>query len=93
MKLKNEIGFEQKKMILDCEIHEQAYSYILPFVQALHDFMFYPNSIKINYIFQADQSPPPTLILQNRTHLDLRLNLLVPKLPSYIKDKAHFLRK
>ena len=66
-----------------------------PAVHVLCDFTSYPRSIKTKII------PPGRPIVSATSHptehisqfVDAHLNPLVPKLPSYIEDTTHFLRK
>ena len=67
-----------------------------PVLHALNGFIFYPR-----YIHKNKQNPPGRPIVSANSHpteqisqfVDSHLNLLVPKLPSYIKDTTHFLKK
>ena len=82
-------------MIIDDEIDQQAYSYLLPRRSSPARFYILPK------IHKNKQNPPGRPIVSANSHstenisqfVDSHLNLLVPKLPSYIKDTTHFLKK
>ena len=82
-------------MIIDNEIDQQAYSYLLPRRSSPAQFYILPK------IHKNKQNPPGRPIVPANSHptenisqfVDSHLNLLVPKLPSYIKDTTHFLKK
>ena len=82
-------------MIIDDEIDQQAYSYLLPRRSRPARFYILPK------IHKNKQNPPGRPIVSANSHptenisqfVDSHLNPLVPKLPSYIKDTTHFLKK
>ena len=82
-------------MIIDDEIDEQAYSYLLPRRSR-------PSRFYILLEMQKNkQNPPSRPIVSANSHptehisqfVDSHLNPLVPKLPSYVKDMTHFFKK
>ena len=82
-------------MIIDGEIDQQVYSYLLP--RRSRPARFYI----LLKIHKNKQNPPGRPIVSANSHptenisqfVDSHLNPLVPKLPSYIKDTTHFLKK
>ena len=84
-----------KQMIIDNEIDERAYSYLL--LRRSRPTQFYI----LLKIHRNKQNPPGRLSVSANSHpaehisqfVDSHLNPLVPKLPSYIKDTTHFLKK
>ena len=84
-----------KDMMIDDEIDEETYNYLLP--SCLHPARLYI----LPKIHKNKDNPPGRPIVSATSHptehisqfVDVHLNPLVPKLPSYIKDTTHFLRK
>ena len=82
-------------MIIDDEIDQQAYSYLLPRRSRPAWLYILPK------IHKSKQNPPGRPIVSANSHptenisqfVDSHLNPLVPKLSSYIKDTTHFLKK
>ena len=82
-------------MTIDDEIDEQAYNYLLPRRSRPARFYILPK------IHKNKQNPPGRPIVSANFHpteyisqfVDSHLNPLVPKLPSYVKDRTHFLKK
>ena len=77
------------------EIDQQAYSYLLPRRSRPARLYISPK------IHKNKQNPPGRPIVSANSHptenisqfVDSHLNPLVPKLPSYIKDTTHFLKR
>ena len=84
-----------KDMMIDGEIDDETYSYLLPSRSCPARFYILPK------IHKSKDNPPGRPIVSATSHptehisqfVDAHLNPLVPKLPSYIKDTTHFLRK
>ena len=84
-----------KQMITDDEIDEQVYSYLLPRRSRPARFYILPK------IHKNKQNPPGRPIVSANSHptehisqfVDSHRNSLAPKLPSYVKDTIHFLKK
>ena len=82
-------------MMIDDEIDEETYNYLLP--HRLHPVRFY----KLPKIHKNKDNHPGRPIVSATSHPtehisqfeNAQLNPLVPKLPSYIKDTTHFPRK
>ena len=82
-------------MMIDDEIDEETYTYLLPRCSRPAQFYILPKTQKSKDI------PPGRPIVPATSHptehisqfVDAHLNPLVPNLPSYIKDTTHFLRK
>ena len=82
-------------MIIDDEIDQQAYSYILPRRSRPARFYILPkiHKNKQNHLGHPILSPNSHPTENISQFVDSHLNPLVPKLPSYIKDTTHFLKK
>ena len=84
-----------KDMMIDDEIDEETYKYLMPRRSRPARFYILPK------IHKNKDNPPDRPIVSATSHptehisqfVDAHLNLLVPKRPSYIKDTTHFLRK
>ena len=82
-------------MIIDDEIDEETYNYLLP--RRSRPAQFYI----LHKIHKKKDNPPGRPIVSASSHptehisqfVDAHLNPLVPELPSYIKDTTHYLRK
>ena len=82
-------------MMIDDEIDEETYNYLLPHRSRPAQFYILPK------IHKNKDNPPGRPIVSATSHptehisqfVDAHLNPLVPKLPSYIKDTTHFPRK
>ena len=82
-------------MMIDDEIDEETYNYLLPRRSRPARFYILPK------IHKNKDNPPGRPIVSATSHItehisqfvDAHLNPLVPKLRSYIKDTTHFLRK
>ena len=82
-------------MMIDDEIDEETYNYLLPRRSRPARFYILPK------IHKNKDNPPGRPIVSATSHstehisqfVDAHLDPLVPKLPSYIKDTTHFLRK
>ena len=84
-----------KRLLIDDEIEEDTYNYLVPHRSRPSRFYSLPK------IHKNKDNPPGRLIVSASSHptecmsefVDYQLNPLVPKLPSYIKDTTHFLQK
>ena len=82
-------------MMIDDEIDEETYNYLLPCRSRPAQFYILPK------IHKNKDNPPGRPMVSANSHptehisqfVDAHLNPLVPKLPSYIKDTTHFLKK
>ena len=84
-----------KRLLIDDEIEEDTYNYLVPHHSRPARFYILPK------IHKNKDNPPGRPIISASFHpterisefVDYQLNPLVPKLPSYIKDTTHFLQK
>ena len=82
-------------MMIDDEIDEETYNYLLLHCSCSAQFYILPKIHKNKY------NPPGHAIVSATSHptehipqfVDTHLNPLVLKLPTYIKDTTHFLKK
>ena len=82
-------------MMIDDEIDEETYNYLLPRRSRPARFYILPK------IHKNKDNRPGRPVVSATSHptehisqfVDAHFNPLVPKLPSYIKDTTHFLRK
>ena len=84
-----------KRLLIDDEIEEDTYNYLVLHCSRPARFYILPK------IHKNRDNPPSRPIISASSHpterisefVDYQLNPLVPKLPSYIKDTTHFLQK
>ena len=83
------------RLLIDDEIEEDTYDYLVPHCSSPAQFYILPKIHK-----NKDNSPGRPIVSASSHPTEriseffaYQLNLLVPKLPSYIKDTTHFLQK
>ena len=93
--VEDRIHIRLKRLLIDDEIEEDTYTYLVPHRSRPARFYILPK------IHKNKDNPPGRPIVSASSHpterisefVDYQLNPLVPKLPSYIKDTTHFLQK
>ena len=93
--VEDRIRIRLKRLLIDDEIKEDTYNYIVPHRSRPARFYILPK------IHKNKDNPPGRPIVSASYYLterisefvDYQLNPLVPKLPSCIKDTTHFLQK
>ena len=93
--VEDQICIRLKRLLIDDEIEEDTYNYLVPHRSRPARFYILPK------IHKNKDNPPGRPIVSASSHptecisefVDYQLNPLVPKLPSYIKDTTHFLQK